>query len=264
VTDSAIKDPQPSSVLSLFTINQRIQYPKVPFHRYPFTSTNLHGSNVDGIQRQKIQHNPLLPSKTSLTKRQHPCHAQILLASLSYPPVAALNPLKSTGFVTSNIYRPESTLSSLSCTSTRQRQIRCFTTSKNNDNSDQTTTGGNDKNKTEETVAKDREGSDGRNQEQPHHHHQIPIQEFMDHTVSSVRPLVDSTIQRAKDTLNTGDLLSVYSIVFLIFLILTAPYVARYVNRCMGYDKHSDASQTKSNFPLLLFLLLFSFGRPFQ
>jgi hypothetical protein len=62
--------------------------------------------------------------------------------------------------------------------------------------------------------------------------HKNKIQEFMDSTVSTVRPMVGSaeaTIKRAVVELTTPDLLSVYGIVFLIGLIAVAPSMIRYV-----------------------------------
>jgi hypothetical protein len=58
------------------------------------------------------------------------------------------------------------------------------------------------------------------------------LQGLVDSTVSSVRPIVGSaeaTIKRAVQEWNTGDLLSVYGIVFLIIAIVSAPLMARYV-----------------------------------
>ena len=145
---------------------------------------------------------------------------------------------------TTNSYFPQSNLLHLPLNSiilsTRQRQrqgiVRSFTTSKNKNNDDNKNNEdvNNSKNKPEqsETSPSSSKNDNSTGQQQPHPHGQIHIQEFMDNTVSTVRPIVDSTIKKAKDTLNTGDLLSVYSIVFLIFLIVTAPYVARYVTFC--------------------------------
>jgi hypothetical protein len=62
--------------------------------------------------------------------------------------------------------------------------------------------------------------------------HKNKIQEFMDSTVSTVRPMVGSaeaTIKRAVVELTTPDLLSVYGIVFLIGLIAVAPSMIRCV-----------------------------------
>jgi hypothetical protein len=140
---------------------------------------------------------------------------------------------------TTSSYFPQSTLLRFPLNSiilsSRQRQgiVRSFTTSKNNNGSNEETNNNNNKPEQSETSSSSSSSSKndnntGQQQQQQHQHGQMPIQEFMDSTVSSVRPIVDSTIKKAKDTLNTGDLLSVYSIVFLIFLIITAPYVARY------------------------------------
>ena len=66
------------------------------------------------------------------------------------------------------------------------------------------------------------------------------IQEFMDSTVSSVRTNVGSaeaTIKRAVEELSTGDLLSVYGIVFLIVIIAAAPRVIRYL-RASDWDEN--------------------------
>merc|ERR1719162_1227051 len=62
------------------------------------------------------------------------------------------------------------------------------------------------------------------------------IQELMDSTVSTVRPIVGSaeaTIKRTVEKLSTGDLMSVYGIMFLLFVITTAPYMIRQM-------QHSD------------------------
>lgn len=56
------------------------------------------------------------------------------------------------------------------------------------------------------------------------------IQKLMDSTVSTVRPIVGSaeaTIKRTVEKLSTGDLMSVYGIMFLLFVITTAPYMIR-------------------------------------
>ena len=75
-----------------------------------------------------------------------------------------------------------------------------------------------------------------------------PIQELVDSTVESVRPIVESAeenlkkaadnvrpivesaeqnLKKAADIVRLGDLASVYGIVLLVFLILTAPFVAK-------------------------------------
>lgn len=62
------------------------------------------------------------------------------------------------------------------------------------------------------------------------------IQKLMDSTVSTVRPIVGSaeaTIKRTVEKLSTGDLMSVYGIMFLLFVITTAPYMIRQM-------QHSD------------------------
>ena len=71
--------------------------------------------------------------------------------------------------------------------------------------------------------------------------HKNKIQEFMDSTVSTVRPMVGSaeaTIKRAVVELTTPDLLSVYGIIFLMGLIAVAPSMIRcviilYMHACM-------------------------------
>ena len=67
------------------------------------------------------------------------------------------------------------------------------------------------------------------------------IQEFMDSTVSTVRTNVGSaeaTIKRAVEELSTGDLLSVYGIVFLIVTIAVAPSIIR---RMQSLDRNDAA-----------------------
>lgn len=75
-----------------------------------------------------------------------------------------------------------------------------------------------------------------------------PIQELVDSTVESVRPIVESAeenlkkaadnvrpivesaeqnLKKAADIVRLGDLASVYGTVFLVFLIITAPFVAK-------------------------------------
>jgi len=72
------------------------------------------------------------------------------------------------------------------------------------------------------------------------------IQEFMVSTVSTVRPIVGSaeaSIKRAVEELSTGDLLSVYGIVFLIILIAVAPSMIRRMQRSdamYGEIDHED------------------------
>ena len=73
--------------------------------------------------------------------------------------------------------------------------------------------------------------------------HKNKIQEFMDSTVSTVRPMVGSaeaTIKRAVVELTTPDLLSVYGIIFLMGLIAVAPSMIRcviilYMHACILY-----------------------------
>jgi len=74
------------------------------------------------------------------------------------------------------------------------------------------------------------------------------IQEFMDSTVSSVRTNVGSaeanikraggSIKRAVEELSTGDLLSVYGIVFLIVMIAAAPSIIRSLQSSERDDNH--------------------------
>lgn len=60
------------------------------------------------------------------------------------------------------------------------------------------------------------------------------IQEFMDTTVESVRPIVESAevnLKKAVDIIRLQDLGTLYGIVLLVFLVITTPFVARYVVR---------------------------------
>lgn len=69
------------------------------------------------------------------------------------------------------------------------------------------------------------------------------IQEFMDTTVKNVRTNVGSaeaTIKRAVEELSTGDLLSVYGIVFLIVLISLGPSMVRRMQKYHRDDNHYD------------------------
>ncbi|VEU36274.1 unnamed protein product [Pseudo-nitzschia multistriata] len=69
------------------------------------------------------------------------------------------------------------------------------------------------------------------------------IQEFMDSTVSTVRTNVGSaeaTIKKAVEELSTGDLLSVYGIVFLIVLIGVMPSLVRRMQSSDHYDSKSE------------------------
>ena len=93
-------------------------------------------------------------------------------------------------------------------------QIRLFTTSKNDNISNE---------KGAETN-KDPESKDAAI------HNPTQIQELMENTVESVRPIVESAeanLKKAADVVRLGDLASVYGIVFLVFLIMTLPFVAR-------------------------------------
>jgi hypothetical protein len=56
------------------------------------------------------------------------------------------------------------------------------------------------------------------------------IQELMENTVETVCPIVESAeanLKRAADVVSLGDLVSVYGMVFLVFVIITLPFVAR-------------------------------------
>jgi hypothetical protein len=59
-----------------------------------------------------------------------------------------------------------------------------------------------------------------------------PIQEFVDSTVETVRPIVESAemnIRKAADIVRLQDLGTLYGVVLLVFLVLTTPFVTRYV-----------------------------------
>jgi hypothetical protein len=74
-------------------------------------------------------------------------------------------------------------------------------------------------------------------------HNNNKIQEFMDSTVSTVRTNVGSaeaTIKRAVEELSTGDLLSVYGIVFLIVMIAVAPSIIRRLQSSERDDNNYD------------------------
>ena len=92
--------------------------------------------------------------------------------------------------------------------------IRLFTTSKNDKSN----------NKEAAESKSDPESKD------PETHNPTQIQELVENTVESVRPIVESAeanLKKAADVVRLGDLASVYGIVFLVFLIITLPFVAR-------------------------------------
>jgi hypothetical protein len=60
-----------------------------------------------------------------------------------------------------------------------------------------------------------------------------PIQEIVDSTVETVRPIVESAemnLRKAVDIVRLQDLGTLYGVVLLVFLVVTTPFVARYVN----------------------------------
>jgi hypothetical protein len=115
-----------------------------------------------------------------------------------------------------HFYAPLKTPKSLLFVRSSPIQVRCFTTSKND-------------NKPENDPEKSSNNP-------PQHHdskHGMPhIQEIVDTTMESVRPIVHSAevnLKKAADVVRLQDLGTLYGIVLLVFLIITTPYVARYV-----------------------------------
>jgi len=129
-----------------------------------------------------------------------------------------------TGIITKRSFSSSSTVLyynrvTLTAMETPQQLIRCLTMRKSSSSS---SSGKNTKEKATTITTTTSNNSNNK------------IQTFMNSTVSTVRPIVGSaeaTIKRAVEELSTGDLLSVYGIVFLIVFIAVAPSMIRRMQR---------------------------------
>ncbi|KAG7340998.1 hypothetical protein IV203_022949 [Nitzschia inconspicua] len=127
----------------------------------------------------------------------------------------------------------------------QQRQSRFFTTTskqdnpeKNNDPSSSSSSSSNNNNNDNITHPNTNHGSDTTNTTSSNN--SSSIQELVDTTVKSVRPIVESAevnLKKAADVVRLQDLGTLYGIVLLVFLVVTTPFVAR---RMRGSDGNNE------------------------
>ncbi|KAG7357786.1 hypothetical protein IV203_014373 [Nitzschia inconspicua] len=124
----------------------------------------------------------------------------------------------------------------------QQRQCRSLTTTSKQDNpeknGDSSSSSSNNTNNNNNDTHPDH-GSDTATTTSSNNN-SIRIQELVDTTVKSVRPIVESAevnLKKAADVVRLQDLGTLYGIVLLVFLIVTTPFVAR---RMRGSDGNNE------------------------